>query len=677
MEKEWSKLEKPLKGRPACWDTSGVKSKGEVMQRGRDEKIEIHFGSIKAICHIKNHELGKAYWVYKGRIVFRGDLVKDETGHKAVFTEQGTTASYMAGTKFLDVIARFPGMSGQDADATSAFTQITLEEASKILGVSHVPETWISLPKDRWPDEWHKGVKDGTLIDPVCPLVTNLYGHPLAGLLWDKCSQERIQKCGFKKVEGWESLYVHPEKQLFLGVYVDDFHLCGKTDNLAAAWADLKKHIDFGEVSPFDGTTYLGCTQDKLKISDEDVQTKHDLFSSFLTDDTSVSAQDFEAKPIKLPPVQKKLNAQEKRKAKELTQKLKKKLKPTKGSKDEEFLMIMNEVKKTEVRGWYYQMKGAAQACVTRYLELAQVDKSTLQKVGTPCLDDHMLAPEDFESKGVLSSVCSQAVLKCLYMTRLARPELYWAVNSLAREVTKWTVACDRRLHRLISYIHCHEDAVMKSWVGNKASECKLMLFCDASFAGDLKDSKSTSGSLLCIVGSHTFCPITWLCKKQGAVSHSSTEAEIIALDTGLRIDGLPAMTLWDLVINVLEPIKENVTPAVKKINLLPPETQELMNVDYMPTNIPELSKRCKLIIMEDNDAVIKMCMKVRAPTMRHVARTHRINVDTLLERIHHEVGICIKYVNTKLQIADIFTKGSFTVQTWNDLCKLFAVGPL
>ena len=104
---------------------------------------------------------------------------------------------------------------------------------------------------------------------------------------------------------------------------------------------------------------------------------------------------------------------------------------------------------------------------------------------------------------------------------------MYWAVNSLAREVTKWTVACDKRLHRLISYIHYNTESVIKSWIGNKASECKLMLFCDASFAGDLGDSKSTSGTVLCLVGSHTFCQISWLCKKQGAVSHSSTEAEM------------------------------------------------------------------------------------------------------------------------------------------------------
>ena len=52
--------------------------------------------------------------------------------------------------------------------------------------------------------------------------------------------------------------------------------------------------------------------------------------------------------------------------------------------------------------------------------------------------------------------------------------------------------------------------------------------------------------------GSHTFVPISWMCKKQTSVSHSSTESEIISLDTGLRLDGLPALELWDLIVSVL-----------------------------------------------------------------------------------------------------------------------------
>ena len=66
-----------------------------------------------------------------------------------------------------------------------------------------------------------------------------------------------------------------------------------------------------------------------------------------------------------------------------------------------------------------------------------------------------------------------------------------------------------------------------------------------------LEDSKSTSGGTLCTFGSHAFVPISWMCKKQTSVSRSSTESEIISLDTGFRLDGLPALELWDLTVSV------------------------------------------------------------------------------------------------------------------------------
>ena len=89
------------------------------------------------------------------------------------------------------------------------------------------------------------------------------------------------------------------------------------------------------------------------------------------------------------------------------------------------------------------------------------------------------------------SNTCSQIVLKCLYLARIGRPDILWSVNQLARSITKWTKACDKRLNRLISYIceykqYCH--------VGNTAKQCRLGLFQDSDFAGDLEDSKSTSG---------------------------------------------------------------------------------------------------------------------------------------------------------------------------------------
>ena len=77
-------------------------------------------------------------------------------------------------------------------------------------------------------------------------------------------------------------------------------------------------------------------------------------------------------------------------------------------------------------------------------------------------------------------------------------------------------------------------------------------LFQDIDFAGDLADSKSISSGTLCVFGSRTFGLTSLMCKKQTAVSHSSTESEIISLDTGLRLDGLSVLEQWDLIVSVL-----------------------------------------------------------------------------------------------------------------------------
>ena len=95
-------------------------------------------------------------------------------------------------------------------------------------------------------------------------------------------------------------------------------------------------------------------------------------------------------------------------------------------------------------------------------------------------------------------------------------------------------------------------------------------LFQDSDFAGDLEDSKSTSGGTLCIFGSHTFVPISWMCKKQTSVSHSSTESEIISLDTGLRLDGKPAVDLWDLIVEVLGNTHHDIENGETRVNLQP-----------------------------------------------------------------------------------------------------------
>ena len=88
VDKEWEKLEKI-----SAWNLTKVKSKKEVIDEARTTGATVHFASLMDICNLKNAELEAKHQKYKGRVVLRGDVVKDNSGSYAVFTEQGSSAS--------------------------------------------------------------------------------------------------------------------------------------------------------------------------------------------------------------------------------------------------------------------------------------------------------------------------------------------------------------------------------------------------------------------------------------------------------------------------------------------------------------------------------------------------------------------------------------------------------
>ena len=152
------------------------------------------------------------------------------------------------------------------------------------------------------------------------------------------------------------------------------------------------------------------------------------------------------------------------------------------------------------------------------------------------------------------------------------------------------------------------------------------------------------------------------MCKKQTSVSHSSTESEIISLYTGLRLDGLPALELWDLIVSVLgncsrisdrtgKPVngEDKHYKSHKKIDVI-------RDIDLVPSNVHSARQEALLYVFEDNESVIFYDFKGRSPTMRHVSRTHRVALDWLFDRINLDPKIQIKYIDTKNQLADILT---------------------
>ena len=121
----------------------------------------------------------------------------------------------------MDIISRLPGCAGQAADAVSAYTQVKMEDAPTLLNIpkSERPDIWIRLPKHKWTKSW------SSMEDPVVPLERNLYGHPLAGLLWERQFEKVLLKYGWEKVSNLECLFVDREKGLSLSVYVDDIKI--------------------------------------------------------------------------------------------------------------------------------------------------------------------------------------------------------------------------------------------------------------------------------------------------------------------------------------------------------------------------------------------------------------------------------------------------------------------
>ena len=117
VDKEWWKLEKI----PAR-DITKVRNNSEVIDEARTKGAKVHFASLMDMCHLKNAELEAKHQQYEGRIVVQGDIVRDDSGSYAVFTEQGSSASQMTAAKVMDIISRLPGCAGQAAEAVSAYT---------------------------------------------------------------------------------------------------------------------------------------------------------------------------------------------------------------------------------------------------------------------------------------------------------------------------------------------------------------------------------------------------------------------------------------------------------------------------------------------------------------------------------------------------------------------------
>jgi len=188
-------------------------------------------------------------------------------------------------------------------------------------------------------------------------------------------------------------------------------------------------------------------------------------------------------------------------------------------------------------------------------------------------------------------------------------------------------------LFRLISYIQSTLHLRLRCYIGDAAKDVFLELFADADFAGDKKSSRSTSGVLLAISGPRSFFPLGAQSKKQGCVSHSTPEAEIVAAAHALRTEGLPALDLWDCI----------------------------------------LERPVQLRFQEDNQTAILAMQRGFSAEMRHLERTHRVSLAWLAEVFALD-QIELNYCVSAKQAADIFTKSFDVIQKWKDAVRLIGI---
>ena len=157
-----------------------------------------------------------------------------------------------------------------------------------------------------------------------------------------------------------------------------------------------------------------------------------------------------------------------------------------------------------------------------------------------------------------------------------------------------------------------------------------LALYADADFAGCIDSLRSTSGGHLNIQGPNTRFPLSGSSKRQGCVSHSTPEAEIVAADVAMRSMGMPALKLVERI----------------------------------------LKKSPNFVFYDDNKAMIGVVRSGRNPTMRHLERSHGVSISWMHEMFTRDY-MYLAYEVTDRMAADIYTKAFNDGRKWKHVCRL------
>ena len=226
-------------------------------------------------------------------------------------------------------------------------------------------------------------------------------------------------------------------------------------------------------------------------------------------------------------------------------------------------------------------------------------------------------ADQDLASIGIFMCFAASLLMKALYLGRMIRVDLCYAINWLSRYITRWTKLQDKQMTHLYSYLKTHLNHGLHGFAHcQDIGTVELHGWPDADLAGASDSTKSTSGGFLHLAAERTFLPLEWYSKRQGATATSTPEAELISASKMLREHAVPQQQLWAIL----------------------------------------LQRDVTVRIHEDNEATISIVKRGFSPQLRFLAKHHRISLSVVHELCMHD-DITIQHCKSEDQKGDILTK--------------------
>ena len=363
-----------------AWKLDKVRSKKEVILEAQKDKKKVHFVSLMDTCHLKIAELEPQFQKYNGRVVLRGDIVKDDSGAYAVFTEQGSSASQMTASKSHGYhiqtarmlrtssgrsICLYPGKNDGCSQNCSKFQSQNVQIYGYVFHDTNGPN------HERWRSSGSS--------------LTKFVRIPAGGsLLWKAVRASSVGTEIGKRTEIGKCLLVHrTTRSILIEIRGTTSKWVERSRKWRPSGRKVMKNVDLDERSRVFGvySTWMQIEWNYCWATQISVWIKYFCWSNW---------------------------------------------KITRAGKIH-----------AKTAAWSNDMEGHAQKCVEKCCELANKKTKQLCKVSSPCLDVQ-IKKEELESIGELSQVCTQIVLTCLELARIGRSDILWSVDNLAWSVTEW-----------------------------------------------------------------------------------------------------------------------------------------------------------------------------------------------------------------------------------------------